>query len=198
MKTVGIMNKWFTGDWHLDHQSKKDPKKGVVHYCDRPFASIEENNDAIINNTNELVKPNDFLYILGDVCFSHPQSFLDSINCKNIYILFGNHDRWIKYLKEHKKVKKAEYFLVIKIGNMPTSLFHYAMRVWPHSHYNGWHLYGHSHGRLPSLGKSYDVGVDNNNYKPIHEDTIKQIMSKLPDNPGYDRRRGNHGHDDDA
>jgi calcineurin-like phosphoesterase family protein len=188
---VGTVNmyKWFTGDLHLNHQSKKEPKRNIVDFCDRPFADIEENNVVLIDNINAVVKPADLLYMLGDFSFCHPQIFLEKIMCNNIYIIFGNHDQWLKFYRDHKKVKKAEYFLVIKIGNILTSLFHYAMRVWPHSNYNAWHLYGHSHGELPPLGKSYDVGVDNNGYKPVHEDTIKQIMSKLPDNPGYEERR---------
>jgi len=44
---------------------------------------------------------------------------------------------------------------------------------------NGKHIIvGNSHGELPSLGKSYDVGVDNNNFKPVSYEELKIIMSK--------------------
>jgi hypothetical protein len=39
-------------------------------------------------------------------------------------------------------------------------LHHYACRTWPAQHYGSHHFYGHSHGNLPPLGKSRDVGVD--------------------------------------
>jgi calcineurin-like phosphoesterase family protein len=40
------------------------------------------------------------------------------------------------------------------------------MRVWDQSHHGSWHLYGHSHGKLPDLGLSTDVGVDGHNFQP--------------------------------
>jgi len=44
-------------------------------------------------------------------------------------------------------------------------------------------LVGNSHGRLEPIGKSWDIGVDNNNYYPVSFDRICKIMSKRPDNP---------------
>jgi hypothetical protein len=64
----------------------------------------------------------------------------------------------------------------------PITLCHWCMRVWPKSHYNSWHLYGHSHGKLPSEGKSHDVGVDNNNFYPLSLIEITKIMKYKPDN----------------
>jgi calcineurin-like phosphoesterase family protein len=59
---------------------------------------------------------------------------------------------------------------------------HFAMRVWHKSHFNEWHVYGHSHGTLPPQGKSYDVGVDNNDYAPVSYADLRDIMANLPDN----------------
>jgi calcineurin-like phosphoesterase family protein len=56
------------------------------------------------------------------------------------------------------------------------------MRTWEKSHYNSWHLFGHSHGKLPSFGKSFDIGVDTNDFYPYSFDEVKKIMDKLPDN----------------
>lgn len=57
-------------------------------------------------------------------------------------------------------------------------LCHYGMRVWDRSHYNSWHLYGHSHGALPSQGMSMDVGVDVWQ-KPISITQVADSMQKL-------------------
>jgi calcineurin-like phosphoesterase family protein len=59
------------------------------------------------------------------------------------------------------------------------------MRVWPRSHYNSWHLFGHSHGKLEPVGKSWDVGVDKNNFIPLSLTQIEKIMEKRPDNPNF-------------
>lgn len=63
------------------------------------------------------------------------------------------------------------------------------------SHFNQWHLYAHSHGTLSPLGKSYDVGVDNNNYMPVSFDQVKEIMKKLPDNENWLRKLKDYNHD---
>jgi calcineurin-like phosphoesterase family protein len=59
------------------------------------------------------------------------------------------------------------------------------MRAWNKSHFNAWQLYGHSHGTLNPLGKQYDVGVDNNGFKPVSLDSLDKIMAKMPNNINF-------------
>lgn len=49
----------FIADPHFDHE-------GVVSMSDRPFASIEEHNDVILDNINRFVEYQDRLFVLGD------------------------------------------------------------------------------------------------------------------------------------
>jgi calcineurin-like phosphoesterase family protein len=46
-------------------------------------------------------------------------------------------------------------------------------------------LYGHAHGRLPPIGKQWDVGVDNNGFKPLSFADVVKIMDKRPHNENY-------------
>ena len=76
---------------------------------------------------------------------------------------------------------------------MSITLCHYAMRVWNKSHFDAWHLYGHSHACLGSVGKSLDVGVDNHDFFPWSFDEVKDYMVAQPHNfnwvrnlPGFD------------
>jgi calcineurin-like phosphoesterase family protein len=62
---------------------------------------------------------------------------------------------------------------------------HFAMRVWPRSHFNSWQLYGHSHGKLPPIGKQWDIGVDNNDFYPVSFNKICEIIADRPDNPNF-------------
>ena len=52
---------WFTADFHLGH-------KNIIHYCNRPFETTEEMNQAILERLNACAKANDILYFLGDFC----------------------------------------------------------------------------------------------------------------------------------
>ena len=51
---------WLSSDLHLGHQKE-------FLYVPRGFSSIEEHDEAIIDNINEVVAPEDTLYLLGDL-----------------------------------------------------------------------------------------------------------------------------------
>ena len=158
---------WFTSDEHYWHTN-------IIKYCNRPFSSAEEMNDTLINNFNSRVGKNDTTYHIGDFALtsnSKAVDILQKLNGKHI-LLKGSHDRWMNNTL-------SPHLMEIKIEGTPIVLCHYAMRVWPKSHYGSWHLYGHSHGKLPSHGLSYDVGVDNNNFFPVSFDEIKEKMKSM-------------------
>jgi hypothetical protein len=59
-------------------------------------------------------------------------------------------------------------------------LCHDAMRVWHQSFRGAWHLYGHSHGRLPDepAALSIYVGIDTHDYRRWHFDQIRSRMDQ--------------------
>ena len=64
----------------------------------------------------------------------------------------------------------------LKIGKQKIILFHFPIRNWHHCYKGSIHLFGHSHGNTPDMGKSTDIGVDCWDYKPVHIDTILSLM----------------------
>lgn len=184
-------NIWFTSDTHYNH---KNIVRGTTGWeisegnqRTRDFDTLEEHNDVIVNNINSLVKENDILYHLGDWSFGghiNIKTFRERLNCKNIHLIFGNHDQHIEPINspyrdlfsscQHYKElslrvdRKWQQFKKVNI-----ILSHYAMRVWNKSHHGALHIYGHSHGTLPDNGtRSMDVGIDTNNLYPYHLDEI--------------------------
>lgn len=93
-------NIWFTSDTHYQH---KNLCLGVSEWDDkekscRKFQILEEMNELIVKNINDNVKENDTLYHLGDWSFGGIENiweFRKRINCKNIHLIFGNHDHHI-------------------------------------------------------------------------------------------------------
>jgi calcineurin-like phosphoesterase family protein len=182
---------WFTSDLHLGHAN-------IIRYSNRPFSSVEEMDDAIISNINELVKPDDLLWFLGDFCFGprdtngfirKAENYRRRINCRNIILIWGNHDpdpfSWKKEERQRaelfRQLFSEDYHLrVTQVNRQRVSLCHYAMRVWDKSHRGAWHLYGHSHGSLPDLqdSLSFDCGVDCHAMKPVSFPQVQAIMSK--------------------
>ncbi|GJQ43678.1 MAG: hydrolase [Ignavibacteriaceae bacterium] len=192
---------FFTADTHFNHA-------GIIKSCNRPFANVDEMNEALIQNWNNKVDVLDEVYHLGDFIWKgnsqRVQEIIYRLNGK-IYIIKGNHDhsQQVKYYENCSNVGWVKDYFELKIDNtfdeidelmkannttflqnitkMQFVLFHYGMRVWNKSHYGSFHLYGHSHGNLPPIRNSWDVGVDANNYEPIE---LNEVIKKIQVNNG--------------
>lgn len=160
------MQHWFVSDLHFYH-------KKICQYANRPFDNVDDMNEALIRNWNSVVSMDDSVYCLGDFFFTNYTNVvkvLNRLNYRHLYIINGNHDKVLlnnrtQLLSEIKTTgnKLVTELTPVKecyINNEYIYMHHYSCRVWNRSHYGSWHLYGHSHGSLPPLGKSVDVGVD--------------------------------------
>lgn len=163
---------YFTADTHFNHAN-------IIKFCNRPFNNVLEMNEVLIKNWNNKVRPGDTVYHLGDFAFGEAKYIIEELNGKKILII-GSHEHSTMVYKH--LFEKVSPLLEIKMDGTPIILCHYAMRTWSKSHYNSWHLFGHSHGRLEPQGKSWDVGVDNNGFIPLSFEEIRNIMQKRPDN----------------
>jgi len=138
-------------------------------------------NKTLTSNWNSIVKNTDTVYHLGDFCFRNPYNYLSKLNGNIIFVL-GNHDKPLSKIYPNNDIP---FKRIISINGQYIVLSHFAMRVWDKSHFNTWHLYGHSHNAIPSLGKSFDVGVDAWNYYPISFEQVKKQMSVQPNNSNW-------------
>lgn len=176
------MTIWITADTHFGHAA-------IRRLCERPFASTEEMDEAMIANWNTRVQPNDTVYHLGDFAYKNKRSTYDYRRELNgrIVLIIGNHDpsQWIRAGGNEQELFEGvrELLTLEAPGFGPITLCHYALRVWPGSHRGSGHVYGHSHGKLPSQGKSFDVGVDCNGFKPLSLDEVVAKLKALPPNP---------------
>lgn len=130
-----MINAWFSADFHLGHRN-------IIRYCNRPFQSTGEMDEAIFGNLNSRVGQSDVLYFLGDFCMGGPDQarrYRDRIVCRHIHVVEGNHDRALRRLKTAfcSRTQLAE----IRVEGQEIVLCHYAMRVWYHSSRGMWHLW---------------------------------------------------------
>lgn len=167
------MSTFFTSDTHFGHAN-------IIKYCDRPFASVGEMDEALIANWNARVGRNDDVYHLGDFAFGC--DYDHAVKCWNRLngykqIVLGNHDKHILHMEyEGILSPKSEHYMEIEVEKQKIVLFHYGMRTWHHSLRGVWHLYGHSHNMLPPLGKSVDVGVDGWDFAPVSMEQLRRFM----------------------
>lgn len=183
MKFNEIDKLWFCSDPHYNH---KNICRGVSTWDSgtREFDNLSDMNLTIVDNINKSVGENDILFCLGDWSFGGRDSvneFRDRINCKNIHLTLGNHDKHISY--DSRLFKSVNHYLEIRAGNNNLVLGHYPISSWNGLRRGSIHLFGHCH--LPSEhkireGKSMDVGLDGNNMFPYSMTEIIDIMSNQP------------------
>lgn len=179
---------YFSADWHLGHDN-------IRRLCGRPFTTAEEMDRTIIARCNERVGADDTLFVLGDITFRAARGlheYMRQIVCKNVYLVFGNHDpRHKKKSRYHIPDPDQSLFnLFVRIDKALTIrvdvegqpqyiyLHHYACRTWDKSFHGSWHLFGHSHGNLVDdpLSLSMDVGVDAHNFYPLSLAQVTEFM----------------------
>lgn len=171
---------WFTSDHHFGH-------KNIISHANRPFSSVEEMDEVMIQRWNEKISSNDSVYYLGDLALNKAErlrEILKRLN-GNIYLIKGNHDSTaldcknrFEWIKDYYELKVPD--AATASGKQKIVLFHYAIREWNGKFRGSYHLYGHAHGTLPDDNRSlsFDVGVDNHNFYPLEYDEVKAIMAK--------------------
>ena len=187
---------WFTADTHFGHAS-------IVKFCARPFLSeqerekalvdprgrwkvsrqtIERHDEALIENINSVVAPEDTLWVLGDFCWGKAKEaagYLERIRCKHVHLVWGNHDHnSIGTLFESNRQQG-----IIRVRHQLIWLNHYPMRSWDGRFHGSWHLYGHVHNRFDAIDSqtpymlTRDVGVDASEYRPISFEELEGYMA---------------------
>lgn len=188
-KTIDANKIYLIADCHFSHHnivreiSSWDNKSGC-----RDFSSLDEMRQVILNNINEVVPSDGILINLGDIIFgdkSKLPNYLEQINCKEHHYIIGNHDHWMlnrdgEFKQEVSSLFSSMQFYLELFARMPDGrkhrvcFQHFSQRVWHDSHKGSHMYYGHSHGSISNYGRSRDVGIDTNNFKPYHlPDLIK-------------------------
>lgn len=162
---------WVTSDTHFNHAN-------IIKYCNRPFLSVEEMNDVIINNWNDVVPKEATVYHLGDFALGDKSLIPDLLNRLNghIKLVMGNHDNYEKMINcvYSGYINSVSWEEVIKVEKKIIIMNHYPFSSLPdpNSNYSTIQLHGHVHStpdkQWSGFSNQYDVGVDNNNFKPVN------------------------------
>ncbi|MEK7763175.1 MAG: metallophosphoesterase family protein [Nitrospirota bacterium] len=175
---------FFTSDQHFWHQR-------VIAYCQRPFSSLDEMHDGLIERCNSLVRPSDTLYVVGDFSFGSTKQTQATIERLNGYkiLIRGNHDKGHTDMK-WTRLGFSEVLTnsLVKIGEKPVWLSHYPYTGHEHDArtFNtqldddgSILLHGHVHRTWKQKGRMINVGVDAWDFSPVGEDTLIELISQL-------------------
>lgn len=167
---------YFIADMHLGHAN-------ILKHCNRPFSSVEEMDETLIENWNSRVTDRDDVWIVGDFAFRTRVSA--EIYLKNLkgrkHLVKGNHDKtWMKGLDLSRYFGSVNEIAEMKLDGRHIVLCHYPMMCWDKSHYGSYLIFGHIHNDtdLPfwDMIKDNDhmlnAGVDVNGFYPVTFDEL--------------------------
>ena len=165
--------KYYISDLHLFHNR-------ILEKFNRPFSSVEEMHEMIINHWKNKVNADDTVYILGDVGMYHPKEIGNILN--NLpghkILITGNHDFKNIHSGSYKKVfDKITSYLEIEDNGRNVILFHYPIEDWNGKYREYYHLHGHIHNNEDSLSQKerrFNVSAEVVDYTPVSLDELEQ------------------------
>lgn len=176
LEIIDVDKLYFSSDSHFFHFN-------IAKYCNRPFESRKEMDDALIANWNSVVPEDGVVVHCGDFMLPHKtgdkeyKKIWDKLNFKLLLLCRGNHDRIAcgTYTYDDKTVIVVD-IAIVKIEGIKIMASHYPMLAYPADYQVFGHIHTLSDGYVngtdsdvvEKLKKTqYDVGVDQNGYTPV-------------------------------
>jgi calcineurin-like phosphoesterase family protein len=155
------MTTWFTSDHHFGHS-------GARTFYRRPFASVAEMDQKMLERWNALVQSDDDVWHLGDFAVRQPAervaALLRELHGRKHLVIGNNDDAGVTGCAGWSSVQA---YAELTVEGTPLVLCHYPFRTWRDMGKGSINLHGHSHGRLKPLPRQFDVGVDVWDFQPV-------------------------------
>jgi calcineurin-like phosphoesterase family protein len=187
-----MSNVWFTADTHFGHRAMAATGKGW-----RPFATVEEHDEHLIEAWNKVVKADDQVWHLGDVGMGTQDFVLETVKRLNghKHLIAGNHDKvwsgtrdgykhmgfWMQYFDSvqsfaRRRIDRNQNFM---LSHFPYEGDHVAQERYGQYRLRDeglWLAHGHVHTEWAQRGRQVNVGVDVRDWAPMHLDELVEIF----------------------
>lgn len=186
------MTTWFTSDMHYGHRN-------IIRYCARPFADVDEMRETMVTRWNEVVRPEDTVYVLGDFSLDQrqPRQVLPRLLGEK-HLIVGNHD--LCHPRKPKGVAKntrmyldagfatVELESFLEVDGYEIRLHHMPYRgdsheqeryhEWRPQDMGHWLFHGHVHEKWKTRDRMINVGVDQWDFRPVALETLMEIVHR--------------------
>ncbi len=141
--------RYYISDCHFYHRTL------LTAMDKRPFSTIEEMNQAMIQAWNEKVRPNDEVVILGDFSWGSAEETMELLKTLHgkKYLIRGNHDLYLKdkkfdlslfgWVKDYAELRDNKRKVIL--SHYPIVCYNGQYRVDEEGKAKTWMLYGHVH-----------------------------------------------------
>lgn len=187
---------FFISDTHHAHTN-------ILRYCDRPFANVDEMNQALIDNWNRVVCSSGTVYHIGDFAFGK-LDYVKEVRAQlngTIHLILGNHDRL-----RPRQYLEAGFASVQQSWRMKLSTKTVLLQHHPPAPNDKWPLgvqtilCGHIHnnpgwweslpdGKRPRI---YNCSVEQIGYRPVTYPQLMEIWSERFKKRDLERTHGVH------
>lgn len=158
----------FIGDCHFFHTR-------AIQMCSRPYSSVEEMNEKLIQNWNNKVKKEYQVFVVGDFAFAGKEQIIQigqRLNGRKT-LIWGNHESAsIKTYYEAGFEFISKYPIIFENKILITHIPFFNTSIGDFKQ-----IFAHLHGNFnktlyPNYQKGFCVSVEEINYTPISYDEI--------------------------
>jgi calcineurin-like phosphoesterase family protein len=185
---------WYSADPHLCHRFVASL---------RGFASADEHDRALIDGWNDLVRPVDRVYLVGDLGMGPEGAVLErAAELNGLYALYaGNHDAVHPMHKRSDKPSRQAAWAALfpggvhlfgqrNIGGRHVMISHLPYEgdhtevdrfvQWRPRDRGAWLICGHVHAEWKTSGRQVNVGLDVWGMRPVSETQLVPLLRAAP------------------
>lgn len=177
------MTDFLIADLHLGHEKACTTFKRADGSPLRPFINAQEMDETIVARWNERVRPQDKVYVLGDVVIA--RKHMDTLGRLQgkLRLVRGNHDifpikEYMKYFGEVYACRVLSDMILTHIPLHPESVTErFSTNVHGHLHSNEVTVVNQHNKRVPD-SRYLCVSVEHTNFAPVSLEEARELITR--------------------
>lgn len=158
-------------------------RHNIIKLFKRPFSSVYEMNQKLVDNWNQKVSKNDIVYHLGNFAWDPivASDVLEILHGKIRFIPGNSEDALLNVYKSYPKGIKLIKEQIHEISEKGLVMSHYPLEDWNGKEFETVHLHGHNPSLKTDLKKMYRVNccIDNWGFQPVELEAIFEIIKEF-------------------